>query len=154
MAQEIERKFLVNSQMLSLSSKGERVVQGYIKTEDSTTVRIRIRGEQAFLTLKGVSKGISRSEFEYPIPLWDAEKMLQEFCSNQIIEKTRYEIPVGEHLWEVDIFHGENSGLQLAEIELSNESESFEKPLWITTEVSTDRRYFNSYLSVHPFSRW
>lgn len=154
MAQEIERKFLVNSQMLSLSSKGERVVQGYIKTEDSTTVRIRIRGEQAFLTLKGVSKGISRSEFEYPIPLLDAEKMLQEFCSNQIIEKTRYEIPVGEHLWEVDIFHGENSGLQLAEIELSNESESFEKPLWITTEVSTDRRYFNSYLSVHPFSRW
>lgn len=154
MAKEIERKFLVSPDKLSLPPKGKRIVQGYIKTENGTTVRVRIKGEEAFLTLKGKTVGISRTEYEYNIPLSDAELMLQEFCAGVSVEKTRYEINVDSHLWEVDIFHDNNEGLLLAEVELQSEDEFFTIPDWITTEVSGDKRYFNSYLLEHPFREW
>lgn len=154
MAQEIERKFLVNRQLLILPENGQRIVQGYIKTQSRTAVRVRIKGDRGFLTIKGENRGAVRSEFEYEIPLADAEAMLGELCAKPIIDKIRYEIPFGAHLWELDVFTGDKEGLWVAEVELGAECESFEKPVWLGEEVTGDKRYYNSSLIEHPYSTW
>ncbi|MCR8922055.1 CYTH domain-containing protein [Dasania sp. GY-MA-18] len=154
MAKEIERKFLVDSAKLCLPENGVIIKQGYIATASKTAVRIRVKGEQAFLTLKGENRGAVRSEFEYPIPMADAQAMLTELCQRPYIDKTRYEIPLGSHIWEVDIFHGDNQGLCVAEIELGAEDEVFAKPQWLSQEVTGDARYYNSSLVKQPYSLW
>lgn len=153
MAKEIERKFLVDTGKLPTLPKGHIMKQGYVPTQ-GITVRARISNDQAFLTLKGRETGLSRSEFEYPIPVKDAQQILDELCSHPLIEKIRYLIPYGDHTWELDIFEGDNQGLVVAEIELGSEDESFLKPEWITEEVSHDTRYRNLNLIAHPFCRW
>ena len=153
MAKEIERKFLVDTSKLPTLPKGQIMKQGYVPTQ-GITVRARISDDQAFLTLKGRATGLSRSEFEYPIPVEDAQQILNELCTHPLIEKTRYLIPYGDHTWELDIFEGDNQGLVVAEIEFSHENESFEKPEWITKEVSYDTKYRNSNLIAHPFCSW
>ena len=154
MSVEIERKFLVMDPRCIEGVRGERFVQGWISRTRDATVRIRIGEGRAWLTIKGRSEGISRLEFEYPIPVADAEQCMSELCDGAVIDKTRYLLPVGQHIWEVDVFGGENTGLVLAEVELSAEDEAFERPGWIGEEVSLDPRYFNSNLVKNPFSRW
>lgn len=154
MATEIERKFLVNLELLPELPDGQHIVQGYIPTADKTAVRIRIKREQAWLTIKGTNTGMSRLEFEYPIPLTDAEQMLQLLCTGGVIDKQRYEIEHGGFTWELDIFAGENQGLIVAEVELSDESQQPALPHWICTEVTNDARYYNSNLMAHPYKNW
>jgi len=153
MAKEIERKFLVDTGKLPTLPKGHIMKQGYVPTQ-GITVRARISNDQAFLTLKGRATGLSRSEFEYPIPVEDAQQILDELCAHPLIEKTRYLIPYGEHTWELDIFEGENEGLVIVEIELESENEVFELPTWVTQEVSHDTKYRNSNLIENPFTNW
>ena len=155
MGLEIERKFLVrNERWRDQVSRHFHIQQGYLINERRLVTRVRISGDQAFLTLKGETDGIKRSEFEYDIPLEDAEAMLATLSDGSVIEKTRHIVPFGNHIWEVDVFEGENDGLVIAEIELSDEAETFDKPDWIGEEVSTDIRYFNSNLIKHPYSNW
>lgn len=155
MATEIERKFLVRGDFSREVSSAQRIVQGYICSQPGRTVRIRIRGEEGFLTIKGPSddKGLSRYEFEQEISLVDAEKLLA-LCEPGAIDKVRHLVPHGGHLWEVDVFHGANEGLVMAEIELTSEDEAFDKPEWLGEEVSGDRRYYNSMLTKHPYCEW
>lgn len=154
MAQEIERKFLVNLNKLQLPEQGLMICQGYIPTADKTAVRIRIMGEKAFLTLKGENRGAVRTEFEYEIPTTDAQQMLKELCKGPVVDKIRYLITHQKHLWELDIFSGDNLGLVVAEVELDSEDEELNLPEWITEEVTSDPRYFNSNLLSHPFKNW
>lgn len=154
MAQEIERKFLVRQDKLSLPDNGVRITQGYIDTVSNTAVRVRLKGDKAFLTLKGENTGMTRLEFEYAIPVEDAQTMIDAFCAGSTVDKTRYEIPQGQHVWEVDIFYGANDGLVVAEIELQSESDSFERPEWLAEEVTEDARYYNVNLLKNPFSSW
>lgn len=152
--QEIERKFLVkNMSFLSEINSGKRIVQGYLSSIPERTVRVRIKGEKGYLTIKGKTEGISRFEWEKEIAIEEAEQLLK-LCEKGIIDKTRYEIPVGKHLFEIDIFESENEGLILVEIELEHENETFEKPTWLGKEVSNDIRYYNSYLSQNPYKTW
>ena len=155
MATEIERKFLVTGDFSRQVISAQRIVQGYISSQPGRTVRVRIRGEEGFLTIKGASdeKGLSRYEFEQKIPLADAEELLK-LCEPGAIDKIRNLVPAGKHTWEIDVFHGENEGLILAEIELASEDEPFERPDWIGQEVSGDRRYYNSMLTKHPYKQW
>ena len=153
MATEIERKFLVDPTRLPALPEALVIKQGYIPAEGAT-VRVRTKNCKAFLTLKGRAKSLTRSEFEYAIPYDDALAMLQELCAPPLIEKRRYEIVYENHVWEVDIFEGENAGLYLAEIELQREDERFALPPWVTKEVTHDRRYYNANLRVFPFSRF
>ena len=153
MAKEIEMKFLVDIGKLPTLPKGHIMKQGYVPTQ-GITVRARISNDQAFLTLKGRATGLSRSEFEYTIPVEDAQHILNELCAHPLIEKTRYLIPYEGHTWELDIFEGHNQGLVVAEIELSHEDESFKKPDWITKEVSYDTKYRNANLRAYPFYEW
>lgn len=153
MATEIERKFLLRDTGFLKNLAGERICQGYLSDAVDATVRVRVVGDQGFLTIKGRSQGISRSEFEYPIPVADAEQLLA-MCSAGRIDKIRYRIPHASHLWEVDVFSGANQGLVVAEIELASEDEPFSRPDWLGEEVSHDPRYFNSQLSRTPFSSW
>ena len=153
---EIERKFLVTSNAFKSDAlRKNHIAQGYLSSEPERIVRVRIKGEKGFLTIKGKSSetGISRFEWEKEIPINEAKELLL-LCEKGAIEKTRYEIQVGQHLFEVDEFHGENEGLIIAEVELQSESEIFEKPLWLGQEVTQDPRYYNSYLSKHPFKTW
>ena len=153
---EIERKFLVlDDSYKQLSYASSHIAQGYICSERGRTVRVRIRDERAYLTIKGPSEnnGLSRYEFEREIPLADARQMLQ-FCEPGIIDKTRWLVKSGHHTFEVDEFHGENEGLVVAEVELSSEDETFEKLHFIGKEVTGDRRYYNSCLCVKPFNKW
>lgn len=153
---EIERKFLVASNAFKSDAlRKNHIAQGYLNSEPERTVRVRIKGEKGFLTIKGQSSetGISRFEWEKEIPITEAKELLL-LCEKGVIEKTRYEIQLGQHLFEVDEFHRENEGLIIAEVELQSESEIFEKPLWLGQEVTRDPRYFNSYLSKHPFKSW
>jgi len=152
-AKEIERKFLVDTSKLPTLPKGHIMKQGYVPTQ-GITVRARITDDQAFLTLKGRATGLSRSEFEYPIPVEDAQQILNELCAHPLIEKNRYLIPHGDHTWELDIFEGDNEGLVVAEIELGSEDEEFELPIWTTEEVSYDTKYRNANLIEHPFCSW
>lgn len=142
---EIERKFLVDHNLWKQVDKGEGklIAQGYIQKSPEKTVRVRIKKDKGYLTIKGKTEGISRAEFEYEIPLVEAKELLKNFCG-KIIEKTRYEVKIGLHTWEVDEFHSPNPELILAEIELNSEEEVFEKPEWIGKEVSDDVRYFNA----------
>lgn len=153
---EIERKFLVNSDAFKHDAmRKNKIAQGYLNSTPERTVRVRIKGEKGFLTIKGQSNetGLSRFEWEKEISIQEATELLL-LCEKGIIEKTRYEIVVGLHLYEVDEFYGENEGLILAEVELQSETENFEKPSWLGEEVTTDNRYYNSYLSQHPFKSW
>ena len=155
MATEIERKFLVTGDFGRQVTSAQSIVQGFICSQPGRTVRVRIRGEEGFLTIKGASdeKGLSRYEFEQKIPLADAEELLK-LCEPGAIDKMRNLVPAGKHTWEIDVFHGENEGLILAEIELASEDEPFERPDWIGQEVSGDRRYYNSMLTKHPYKQW
>jgi len=117
-------------------------------------VRLRVQGDRAWLTIKGKTHGASRTEFEYPIPTADAHAMLEEMCPQGVIDKTRYRIQVGEHVWEVDEFHGDNQGLVVAEVELDSEDQPFERPPWLGEEVTDDPRYYNSALSRTPYGQW
>mgnify|MGYP005849342259 CR=1 FL=1 len=155
MPTEIERKFLVKGEAWrSLSPTGTVYRQGYIPTQNRTTVRVRLVGEQGYITLKGLSKGISRAEYEYPIPAQDAREMLNTFCDRPLIEKTRYKLEFAGLIWEVDEFAGENQGLILAEVELTDENQIVELPDWIGKDVSDDPRYYNANLVQHPYSQW
>lgn len=153
MGVEIERKFLTSSESWREGAVGIRYTQGYLCREHGRTVRVRIAGEKAFLTIKGASKGFSRPEFEYPIPAEDARAMLS-LCDGPLIDKTRHRIPHAGHVWEVDVFHGENDGLIVAEVELRSADEVVDLPAWIGTEVTGDRKYDNSALSIRPYSSW
>jgi adenylate cyclase len=151
---EIEKKFLlINQSWRPQVQKSTRIAQGYLNTDPSRTVRVRIKGDQGFLTIKGKTEdGMSRAEFEYPIPISDAEDLLQ-LCPN-VLDKTRHLIPQDELTWEIDEFHGENQGLIVAEIELPSVDTHFFKPPWLGQEVSGEPRYYNSALSQTPYSRW
>lgn len=154
MAVEIERKFLTTSDAWKAGAKGVPYRQGYIRTENKTTVRVRTAGDKGILTFKGKASGLAREEFEYEIPKDDAIRMLQTMCAPEQIEKIRYKIKVGTHTWEVDEFLGENKGLIVAEIELKSEDEKFDKPDWVGKEVSDDKRYTNSNLAKTPYRSW
>lgn len=153
MSIEIERKFLVDSSKWSPTGHGTRLIQAYLSLDPNPIVRIRIGGEKAFLTIKGPSETISRPEFEYEVPVDQAQAMLKLAISN-LVEKTRYEVMHDGFLWDVDVFSGKNEGLILAEIELESEIQHFSRPDWLLEEVSNDGRYYNSYLSGCPFSEW
>jgi CYTH domain-containing protein len=153
---EIERKFLVTStEFIKEAIRQSRIVQGYLSSNPERTVRVRVKGDKGFLTIKGIGNksGLSRFEWEKEIPLADAEQLLL-LCEQGIIDKIRYEVAVSNHLYEVDVFSGANEGLIIAEIELSNENESFEKPNWLGMEVTNDNRYYNAYISKNPFKNW
>jgi adenylate cyclase len=153
---EIERKFLVTSDAFKSDAlRKNHIAQGYLNSTPERTVRVRIKGGAGYLTIKGKSNetGLSRFEWEKEIPLAEAKALLL-LCEKGIIEKIRYEVQVGKHLFEVDEFFGENEGLLLAEVELQSESEFFEKPNWLGNEVTQDQRYYNSYISKHPFTSW
>ncbi|MDH8701223.1 adenylate cyclase [Dysgonomonadaceae bacterium PH5-43] len=147
---EIERKFLVEGDFMPFVEKTERIVQAYLTTQPERTVRVRIKGEKAFLTIKGETNanGFSRLEFEYPIPIADAEAMIK-IAQPVVIQKERNYISVGKHTYEVDVFHGVHEGLVIAELELESEDEDFERPEWLGTEVTGDERYYNAYISTH-----
>ena len=154
--EEIERKFFVTTtEFIQESNVQNRIVQGYLNTDPNRTVRVRIKGEKGFLTIKGKgnTSGTTRFEWEKEIPVAEAELLL-ELCEKGIVDKIRYEVPIGKHTFEVDVFSGENDGLIVAEVELSSENEFFEKPHWLGLEVTGDKRYYNSYLSEHPFTTW
>ncbi len=154
MAIEIERKFLVSGEFRQDSPESYRIMQGYICSDPDRTVRVRVRGDKGFLTIKGRGSedGLSRYEWEKEIPVSEAFELMA-LCGSGVIDKTRYLVPFGKHIYEVDVFHGANEGLVLAEIELSDEQEAFEKPSWLGEEVTGDVRYYNSMLSLHPFSK-
>jgi len=153
MGVEIERKFLVDPDRLPPLPAPIVIKQGYIPA-DNATVRVRLQNDEAFLTLKGKASGLVRSEFEYAVPAADALAMLTELCAPPLIEKKRYELLHDGHLWELDIFEGENAGLLLAEIELESETESFSLPPWADREVTEDKRYYNANLRTLPFRRF
>ncbi len=154
MAQEIERKFLVVGDGWRGLAPGVAYRQGYIPRGNGATVRVRIAGERGYLTLKGPTVGLTRSEFEYAIPLEDAIALLQTLCEPPLIEKIRYRIPYDGLTWEVDEFTGENQGLILAEVELTTETQGISLPSWVGLEVSHDARYRNANLAIHPYSTW
>lgn len=154
--EEIERKFLVKNETFKTLATGQKkIAQGYLNTDLERTVRVRIANEKAFITIKGKGNdsGMTRFEWEKEITVAEASALLL-LCEKGVIEKKRFEIPVGTHLYEVDVFYGENEGLVLAEIELSTENEAFEKPDWLGMEVTNDQRYYNAYLSKDPFKNW
>jgi len=153
MPDEIERKFLVVGDTWRIGTTGCRYVQGYLSRDPERIVRVRLAGDRAFLTIKGISQGISRLEFEYAIPTADAEALLK-LCAGPLIEKTRTVVAYRGKRWEVDEFAGDNLGLILAEIELPSEGEPFDLPPWAGAEVSADPRYYNSCLSERPFKTW
>ena len=151
---EIERKFIVITTKLTDAGIGTRIVQGYLSSEKGRTVRVRIEGEEARITIKGPSEGFSRAEYEYPIPLADAREILDDLCERPFIDKTRHRVDYGGRTWEIDVFHGDNEGLVMAEVELESEEAAVELPPWAGREVSRDRRYFNSNLAKEPWPRW
>lgn len=153
---EIERKFLLTSDAFKKeASRSFRITQGYLNTDIERTVRVRTKGDKGFLTIKGKSneEGTTRVEVEEEVAFAKAETLLK-LCLPGVIDKTRYEVTIGEHTWEIDEFYGENKGLLLAEIELKNEQESFQKPIWIGKEVTGNKKYYNSYISTHPYTLW
>lgn len=155
MGVEVERKFLVSDDSWRDGvTTSTRIVQGYIAQTPSATVRVRVKGDKGFLTVKGLSVGVSRSEFEYEVPVPDALAMLAELAQGPVIDKVRHLVPVGGHVWEVDVFAGDNTPLIMAEVELASADEPFERPGWAGLEVSDDQRYFNVNLARSPYSTW
>lgn len=155
MSIEIERKFLVNGDYKNVAISHTRIIQGYISSQRGRTVRVRIRDGRGYLTIKGPSTagGLSRYEFEKEITLDEALSLLR-ICEPGIIDKVRWLVPIGKHTFEVDEFFGENEGLVMAEVELSNENEEYERPDFLGREVTGDRRFYNSCLRIHPFKEW
>ena len=154
MATEIERKFLIKPNAWKPQTAGTKIRQGYLSVIKERVVRVRTKGAKAFLTIKGVTKGISRMEFEYEISVEDADWLLTNLCEKPLIEKTRYNETYNGHTWEVDVFFGENDGLVVAEVELADEDEALQLPSWVGEEVSSDPRYFNSNLMKNPYCKW
>ncbi len=154
MAKEIERKFLVKGDAWRALAKGTQYRQGYLNSVKERTVRIRTVGDKAFLTIKGLTVGATRSEYEYEIPMADCNAMLDTLAEKPIIEKKRYKIPYEGLTWEIDEFFGENQGLIVAEVELQSEDQQFKKPDWVGAEVTGDPRYFNANLISHPYTKW
>ena len=155
MAIEIEKKFLLlNDNWKALSNGGIVYKQGYLVGSKQASVRVRLEGNKARLNIKSATLGIRRMEYEYEIPLSDANELLDNLCEKPIIEKTRHFVHYGEHEWEIDVFAGENEGLVVAEVELKDENEPFERPAWIGEEVSDDPRYYNVSLVKHPYRNW
>jgi adenylate cyclase len=154
MGVEIERKFRLTGNAWRALGEPVLLRQGYLSSNPDRTVRVRVEGGQGALTIKGRSVGATRAEWEYPMPLADANELLERLCEQPIIEKYRRRIAIGAHTWEVDEFLGANAGLVVAEIELASEDQPFDKPDWVGQEVTDDRRYFNSSLIRHPFSQW
>jgi len=154
MAKEIERKFLVRGDAWRSLAQGTLYRQGYLNSVKERTVRIRTVGDKAFLTVKGLTVGATRSEYEYEIPFDECNAMLDALAEKPLIEKKRYKIPAGGLTWEIDEFFGDNAGLIVAEIELQSEDQNFDKPDWVAEEVTGDPRYFNSNLIKLPFTRW
>ena len=153
---EIERKYLVTSLDFKKESYAQNeIAQGYLNSNPERTVRIRIKGEKSYITIKGIANetGISRMEWEKEIPT-DEAKSLLKLCEKGIIEKTRYEVKSSNHIIEIDVFHGDNDGLIMAEVELKDENETIKKPNWLGKEVTGDKRYYNSYLSLNPYKNW
>ncbi|MGJ8658274.1 CYTH domain-containing protein [Cellulophaga fucicola] len=153
---EIERKFLVKSNDFKKeAASSKRIVQGYLSTNPERSVRVRIKGDAGFITVKGISNasGMSRFEWEKEIPVTEAEQLLN-ICEEGVISKTRYNVNVGDYIFEVDEFYDANEGLILAEVELKSETDEFEKPDWLADEVTGDTKYYNSQLSINPFKKW
>jgi adenylate cyclase len=153
---EIERKFLVTDDSFKAAAYAQnRIKQGYLSSVPERTVRVRVKGDKGFLTIKGISNhtGMSRFEWEKEIPLEEANQLLL-LCETGVIDKTRFEVKTGNHVFEIDEFYGENEGLTMAEIELESETASFQKPNWLGKEVTNDKRYYNSYLSNNPYKNW
>lgn len=150
---EIERKFLVDTKKWHPAGEGTKIKQGYLMANSNKNVRVRIKGDKAFLTIKGLPQGIKRIELEYEIPLEDAKIMLK-MIDGFPVEKTRYIEKKGDFTWEIDVFEAENKRLVLAEVELENENDSPDLPEWILEEVSENEKYFNYYLAQHPYSKW
>ena len=155
MGQETERKFLVSGEFRHLAHKQTRITQGYLCSVPERTVRVRTKGEKGFITIKGIgnARGPSRYEWEKEIPVEEVTELLK-ICEPGVIDKTRYQVKAGPHTYEVDEFYGENQGLIVAEVELTNENEQFEKPEWLGEEVTGDVKYYNSMLMKHPFTKW
>ncbi len=153
MAKEIERKFLLHPEKLGEKGEGLKITQAYLSIDPERVVRVRVVGEQAYLTIKGASTGITRDEFEYTIPKADALDMMKLAIFSPI-KKIRYKVPYSGKLWEIDHFLGANSGLWLAEVELKHENEKVQLPDWVGKEVSGDERFYNAYLAQFPFSTW
>ncbi len=155
MAQEIERKFLVKGDFKKFAAKQTRITQGYLSSVPERTVRVRVKGEKGFITLKGIGNagGASRYEWEKEIPVEEVNELLK-ICEPGVIDKTRYNVPMGNFTFEVDEFYGENQGLIVAEVELKSESDVFEKPEWLGQEVTGDVKYYNSMLMKNPYTKW
>jgi len=153
MGKEIERKYLVAGESYKALGQGILFRQGYLNSTKERVVRVRTMGDKAALTIKGITVGATRAEFEYDIPLDDARQLL-DLCEQPLIEKTRYKIPFGGLVWEIDEFHGVNQGLTVAECELQSEDQIVSKPEWVGQEVTGDPRYFNSNLITRPFTKW
>jgi adenylate cyclase len=154
MGQEIERKFLVTGDSWRALAKGTTYRQGYLNSAKERTVRIRTIGDKAFLTIKGLTVGATRTEFEYEIPVADCNTMLDALAEKPIIDKKRYKVAFEGNTWEIDEFFGENTGLIVAELELKSEDQPFKKPEWVGDEVTGDPRYFNANLISHPYTKW
>lgn len=155
MAQEIERKFLVVGDFKASACKATRITQGYLSSVPERTVRVRVKGEKGFITIKGIGSesGASRFEWEKEIPVGEVQELLK-ICEPGVIDKTRYLVKAGEHTFEVDEFYGDNEGLTVAEVELSSENEAFDKPAWLGEEVTGDVKYYNSMLMKNPYKNW
>ena len=154
MGKEIERKFLIKSDAWRSQTKGTFCRQGYLNSAKERTVRIRTIDDKAFLTIKGLTVGATRSEYEYEIPLADCNAMLDVLAEKPLIEKKRYKVPFEGLTWEIDEFFGDNAGLIVAEVELKSEMQTFKRPEWVGEEVTADPRYFNSNLIKHPYTGW
>ena len=154
MGHEIERKFLVDVAAWKPIGAGTLFRQGYLSSQKERVVRVRVEGTAAKLTIKGATQGVTRIELEYPIPVDDAELMLATLCEKPLVEKTRHDETHGGKRWEIDVFHGDNDGLVMAELELASEDEAFETPAWVIREVSSDARYYNSNLMSAPYKSW
>ena len=155
MSDPTQLKFLVvDDSWRAEVTKATRIVQGYLARTGRVTLRVRVKGEAGFVTIKGETRGISRSEFEYPIPLADARAMLDGLADGPVVDKVRHLVPVGGHTWEVDVFEGANAPLVMAEVELGDPDEPFELPSWAGQDVSDDARYYNANLAQAPYSTW
>lgn len=154
MGKEIERKFLLKGDAWRDLAQGTMYRQGYLNSAKERTVRVRTVGDKAFLTIKGITVGATRAEYEYEIPFADCNALLDNLAEKPLIEKKRYKIKQGEFVWEIDEFFGDNKGLTVAEVELTSEDQAFPKPEWVGEEVTGDPRYFNSNLIKHPFTKW
>ena len=155
MAKEIERKFLVTGdRWRELVIESARQIQGYFTTNAACSIRVRVSGEEANLNIKSATLGITRTEYDYPLPLNDALDMLEHLCNKPLIEKTRYYVQHENHLWEIDVFEGDNAGLVVAEVELKSADEKVALPDWAGDDVSDDPRYYNVCLVTHPYKSW